>query len=144
MSETSERRAARFVFLTDDASVSADARYAWRLDAANHRPLGRAATWTSGLDACRDEAAKFTSGLGEHAGDVVVERHGTRWGWQLAAGGVDAVSTHSYLRRVECLRGFAQFGQMARAADPGDGVVRHFGANTLRGYGSPAPAAGGR
>lgn len=129
-----DRRAPRFVFLTDDAVPGPTSRYAWRLDAANHRPLGRAATISQGLDACRAAAAAVHDAIGAVIEDVLVERSGAYWAWRVVLGGGSAVSLHRYLRRVECLRGFAQFAEVVGATDPALGVIRTFGQHTLRSY----------
>lgn len=141
MSSTPERRSPRFVFLTDDAAWGARSRFAWRLDAANNRPLGRSVGMAEGLVACRASAAAVISGLARPGAAVgveigaEVERVGAYWTWRLDVPNGSATSTHRYLRRTECLRGFAQFVEVAGRADPGDGAVRCFGPATLRGYG---------
>ena len=129
-----DRRAPRFVFLTDDAVPGPTSRYAWRLDAANHRPLGRAATVSLGLEGCRAAAAAVHDAIGSAVEDVLVERSGAYWAWRVVLDTGSAVSLHRYLRRVECLRGFAQFAQVVGVTDPDLGVVRTFGQHTLRSY----------
>jgi hypothetical protein len=132
--ESSAGRAPRFVFLCDaPAAEPAVGRYGWRLVAANHRPLGRGRTASGSLDACRASAQLLHRRVAEMQ-SVLTYQNGL-WTWQLSLGAEPvAVSVHPYMRRIECARGLSQFLAAARVADPDDGVVRHFGPHSLRGF----------
>lgn len=142
------RREPRFVYLSDrfpEESTDPAARYGWRLVAANNRPLGRGATVEASWDDCLARAAALHAALSaapelstatDRIGSAIVPDalHGV-WSWRVVLDGeLAAVGVHPYLRRVECARGLAQFVASAGAADPADGVVRHFGPHSLRGY----------
>ena len=136
------RREPRFVYLSDrypeDASAQ-EARYGWRLVAANNRPLGRGPAAETSLEHCRAQAAELHRALTADPDRVpaVILLDTVRgvWSWRVSLDGAPAaVAVHPYLRRVECARGLAQFVASASAADPADGVVRHFGPQSLRGY----------
>jgi hypothetical protein len=127
-------RQPRFVYLCDGQRGSAPpGRYGWRLVAANHRPLGRGRIASESLADCVAEAER----LHRECADLqpVISTQDGLWTWRVALGADPlAVCVHPYLRRVECVRGLTQFFAAARTADPADGVVRHFGPHSLRGY----------
>ncbi|WP_375474916.1 hypothetical protein [uncultured Jatrophihabitans sp.] len=57
------------------------------------------------------------------------------WKWRGSLAGVPVVtSAHGYVRRVECARGLAQFMLALERAQPDAGIIRHFGARSLREY----------
>ena len=126
-------RAPRFVYLCDGQRGQPGGRYGWRLVAANHRPLGRGRAAHDTLDACRADAARVCGAL-ERLQATVITQDGM-WYWQAyLRGELAAMCVHSYLRRIECARALTQFLAAARETEPAEGVVRHFGARSLRGY----------
>jgi len=127
-------REPRFVYLCDGTRDQQPAgRYGWRLNAANHRPLGRGTLATKSLDQCR-AAARLLHREAMNLEQAVASQHG-EWSWEVSLGDAAvAVSVHGYARRIECMRGLHQFLAAARVADPEAGVVRYFGAHSLRGY----------
>lgn len=139
---SSARREPRFVYLSDrypEDAGAPDARFGWRLVAANNRPLGRGPVAESSLEQCRVQATELHTALAADpdAGRAAILPDALRgvWTWRVVLDGRPAaVAVHPYLRRVECARGLAQFVASAAAADPADGVVRHFGPHSLRGY----------
>lgn len=136
------RREARFVYLSDrypEDAAAPGASYGWRLVAANNRPLGRGPLVEASLESCRAQASELHAALtadpDEVRAAILPDAARGVWTWRVALpGGPAAVAVHPYLRRVECARGLAQFVASAAAADPADGVVRHFGPHSLRGY----------
>lgn len=126
----------RFVFLCDGQHDDPGARrYGWRLVAANNRPLGRGMRADASLAASRAAAGRVHAAVAAGRPAVNVEVSRGRWTWQLHLEGVAAaMSVHTYLRRIECLRALDQFTRAVVAADPAAGVVRYFGPNSLHEY----------
>jgi hypothetical protein len=140
MAESVSRRGPRFVFLSNALRDGlGEDRYGWRLVAANNRPLGRGIRVDGSLAECRAAAYRIHHEVAAAASTASIEVTGGQWQWSLALD-LEAVGMRPYFRRVECVRGLAQFVAAAVAADPAAGVVRFFGPNSLRGYESePAP-----
>ncbi|HEX3335549.1 MAG TPA: hypothetical protein VHS54_03760 [Jatrophihabitans sp.] len=135
MTTSAVRREPRFVFLTDAPSSADEGRFGWRLVAANNRPLGRGISVATSLDACRASVWALHTRVAELTTAVASDDGRGMWFWRLRlADEPAAVSARPYLRRVECLRGLAQFVAALRASDPVEGVVRHYGPHALRGY----------
>jgi hypothetical protein len=127
----------RFEFLSSSASVDDPAaRFAWRVLAANNRPLGRSVTVHESLADAIAAAIALRDAL-----DGAVTRVGPGgrpaepWLWRVEVDGTPvAVCVHAYQRRIECARALSQFLAGVRGAEPGDGAVRHYGPQTLRSY----------
>jgi hypothetical protein len=153
------RATPRFIFLTDRSqrSVQRDAgsapdlrlggRVAWRMLAANNRPMGRSAMAFEGLDECFEAAMTLHRNVDCTTFAAVFRPESSRWGWSLLLDGERvAVSAHHYHRRIECLRGLRQFMGSLATAVPQIGEVRHIGPRSLGVYdqdgGRPLGAAG--
>lgn len=107
--------------------------YGWRLVAANHRPLGRGIWAVDSLVECRN-AAHVIHHEAARLRPTLTSQDGV-WSWQLELDDLAlAVCVHGYMRRIECARGLTQFLSAVHVADPDNGVVRHFGPHSLRGY----------
>ena len=148
MISTPERREPRFVYLSDAESpggdwryVGVDPRFGWRLDAANHRPLARAARLCDSVVACREAASEVRDRRAELAVVFGADAERGLWTWRVALEGTRvAGSAHAYQRRIECVRAYSQFVAALDVADPADGVVRNFGPRALRTFDNDAVA----
>ncbi len=130
------RRIARFVFLSDGApcvrglAAAAASRYAWRVTAANNRPLGGSVQALASFEECLAAARRVHSGARLATRSVAFDTERGYWTWTLEIGGRrTAACARPYLRRFECVRGLEHFVSSAEVARPDDAAVRHLGAH---------------
>jgi hypothetical protein len=147
--ETTARRSARYVYLSDAEPHSSSrgrddggddkrrraTNIAWRIVAANNRPLGRSAAYYPTLAACAESARTLRAAIGEAVGAVSSDIRSGHWRWTLSLEQIPvATCVHAYERRVECARALTQFIEACRVADPSPDEVRHLGSYALHGY----------
>ncbi len=102
---------ARFQFFTRRLATAE-----WRLISSNNWELGRCAVPLVDLDACVAEVMRLRDAVDRAVEDVVPDAAGG-WRWRLAVDGQPvAISSRSFLRRVECESTLAQFRKMAATA----------------------------
>jgi hypothetical protein len=138
------RASARFIFISDgqpssswrDTRLAAPNRVAWRVLAANNRPLGRSAiAFDSYPDAVAD-ALRLGASVDQLSAGIALGPAREHWIWQLTSTERPvACCVHEYKRRIECARSLEQFLVAVRTADPTTAELRHFGLNALRIYG---------
>jgi hypothetical protein len=146
------RRTARFVYLSDAEPHSSlrnnhghhpprPVNVAWRIVAANNRPLGRSAACYSTLSACVDSAFTLQAEIDRTVSAISFDTSSGHWRWTLTLDRVAvAVCVHVYERRIECVRSLAQFATACRVADPSPDEVRHLGVHAMHGYKLVAPS----
>jgi hypothetical protein len=131
----------RFEYLSSTASPDdPTGRFAWRILAANNRPLGRSVAVHPSLPEAVAAASALRVGIDEAITRVGPgDRPAEPWVWRVDVERTPAaVCVHAYQRRIECARALNQFLAGLRQADPGDGIIRHYGPQTLRNYERPA------
>ena len=102
---------ARFQFFTRRPATAE-----WRLISSNNWELGRCSAPRRDLDTCVHEVLSLRESIDRAVEDVVADPKGG-WRWRLALDGVPiAVSSRSFLRRVECESTLAQFRKVAATA----------------------------
>jgi hypothetical protein len=140
MAERSVRRRARFIYLSDAtardlAEPTPTYRVAWRVIAANNRPLGRSARTYESYAACRAAVVELQEQIDGLLPSVLFDGAHGHWTWRLDdARGANAVCVHPYLRRVECSRALSQFVLAVSDCEPSLEPLRHFGAHALNAY----------
>jgi hypothetical protein len=146
------RASARFIFISDgratsswrDAQPMTSGRVAWRVLAANNRPLGRSAQAFGSFEDARQDATRMQAALDELVPTISLGDAVGHWTWQLAMRAqAVACCVHEYQRRIECARSLEQFVAAVRTADPVAGELRNFGSNALKAYGERLQSVGG-
>ncbi len=129
----------------DDDSSHAARRVAWRLLAANNRPIGRSVHTHGSLREAQESARTVTRLAGDGLYTLGFHSAQSRWGWTLTVQGhALATATHLYQRRVECQRGAEQFRLRAGSALSLDDTLWVAGASVFAVYDeSGAPATVG-
>jgi hypothetical protein len=134
-------RSPRFVYLSDEnPGRSAQAptvvgHVAWRILAANNRPLARSARHFSSLAECIESAIAVMDGLANATKTVAFDPVIGLWRWQISLDDVPmATCVHSYRRRIECVRAMTQFERTGVEADPRPPDVRRLGSRAMRDY----------
>lgn len=88
----------------------------WRLISANNWELGRSATPVGSLEDCLTIVLDLSATIDGLVDEVLADPRGG-WRWRLLRDGVAvAVSSRSFLRRVECESTLAQFRKLAGVA----------------------------
>ena len=137
------RRGARFIYLSASVAPSltrarsghAGRRVAWRVLAANNRPLGRSVTVYNTLGDCTAAASELHRDVSRAVGSIGFETGTGSWRWTLSLGGAAAATcVNPYGRRIECQRALAQFLVAVADAEPGAQQVRHLGIGALHDY----------
>ena len=102
---------ARFQFFT-----RRPATVEWRLISANNWELGRSAVPVGTLEACLRVVLDLRATIDGFTDEVLADPRGG-WRWRLLRDGTPiAVSSRSFLRRVECEATLAQFRKLAAGA----------------------------
>jgi uncharacterized protein YegP (UPF0339 family) len=103
--------------LTYDDGIEADARFGWRMLAANNREVARSATTFTDVVSCIGAVRDLHRDVsGAH---TVASRTGRAdWSWRLRIDGVDvAASSRTYQRRLQCEAACALFIELVPAAE---------------------------
>jgi hypothetical protein len=134
-------RAPRFVYLSDEnpgrpaQSLAVVGSVAWRILAANNRPLARSVRPFPSLAECVESAIAVKDGLATATKTVAFDPVIGLWRWQLSLGESPvATCVHSYRRRVECVRALTRFERTGVEADPHPPNVRRLGSRAMRDY----------
>jgi hypothetical protein len=103
--------------------IEDDARFGWRMLAANNREVARSASTFDGVDVCMDAVTELRRDV--IGGVVVASRTGRAdWAWRLRIFGVDvAVSSRTYQRRLQCEAACALFVELVPDAEVIDARV---------------------
>jgi hypothetical protein len=134
---------ARYIFLTDQEPLRARAnvsnrpitRVAWRVLAANNRPLGRSATPFNSLLECHTAALTLHQRVAEISSAVLFYPVDGHWRWTVSLDGVPvAEQVHLYQRRVEANRAVKQFLTAVSAVCPIADEVRPSGQRAMMAY----------
>jgi hypothetical protein len=137
------RRVARFVYLSASVAPSSararssepGGRVAWRVVAANNRPLGRSMIAYNTLAECAAAVRLLHDGIGAAIGSVGFDAVTGTWRWTLSLDGRPvAICVNAYGRRIECQRALAQFLVAVAGAESTVQDVRHLGARALYDY----------
>jgi hypothetical protein len=147
------RRAARYIYLSDADPIAAvrdredatGARIAWRIVAANNRPLGRSEGTYPTLAECVASAGLLHEEIARVETAVGFDASKGQWRWGLTLDGIRvAACVHAYGRRIECHRGLSQFLEAASTALPAPEEVRHLGVRAMRDYDTTGPLSAER
>ncbi|HEY1489281.1 MAG TPA: hypothetical protein VGF84_24465 [Micromonosporaceae bacterium] len=103
-------------FLQDDV-IEPDARFGWRMLAANNREVARSATTFADVASCIDAVDNLHHYIGEAL--AIASRTGRAdWSWRLRIDGMDAAaSSRTYQRRLQCEAACALFVELVPCAD---------------------------
>jgi len=140
-----ERRkaTARYIFLTDQEPLPFRAsaagrpitRVAWRVLAANNRPLGRSAAPYSSVIECHATLLALHHRIAEASSAVLFSPAEGCWGWTLSLGGVPvAQQVHLYQRRFAAHQALKQFLAVVAAVCPVADSVRPGGRRAMIAY----------
>ena len=131
-------RGPRFVFVTDSRTYGVGPgphRFAWRLDAANNRPLGRGVGTHPSLEDCRQRLDTMRTEADALVAAVSFDATRGLWTWRVEHDGETcATGVRTYLRRFECRRAVAHFRSTLGGTAPDAGVVRVVRADVLGRY----------
>lgn len=102
--------------LTHD-DYDADARFGWRMLAANNREVARSTETFADVEECIDAVTHLQRDVCD--GSVVASRSGRAdWSWRLRVAGVDlAASSRTYQRRLQCEAACALFVELVPDAE---------------------------
>jgi hypothetical protein len=144
-----ERRkaTARYIFLTDQeplpfrasaayaAAGQKNIRVAWRVLAANNRPLGRSTAPYSSVIECHATLLALHHQIAETSSAVFFSPAEGCWGWTLSLGGVPvAQQVHLYQRRFAAHQALKQFLAVVATVCPVADSVRPGGRRAMIAY----------
>ena len=102
---------------TFEDGFDADARFGWRMLAANNREVARSASTFGDVTTCIDAVTQLQRDVCNSS--AVASRTGRAdWSWRLRIDGVDvAASSRTYQRRLQCEAACALFVDLVPAAE---------------------------
>ncbi len=102
---------------SEDDRIDSDARFGWRMLAANNREVARSVATFSDVQICVDAVDRLQREV--DAGATVASRTGrSDWVWHLRIDGTDvAASARTYQRRLQCEAACALFVELVPGAE---------------------------